>query len=178
MGRHRPVSDADWNQLITLASGYLALESGDIQAAMQRALGAHMDLIAALKSEQIVATIPEGTVTMFVPEQGGVALRLAGEDPPKSPFAPDPSDAPAPPALPGNAPDPAAAASDTVRIQDEDGGITEISAPPQLDVETPPTAPDPSLEKTLAEGPTESADDEDPLEGDGSRTFTFEEDEA
>jgi hypothetical protein len=76
LGRHRSVSDADWNQLITLASGYLALESGDIQAAMQRALAAHMDLISALKAEQISAEVEEGRVTMFVPEGGGVALRM------------------------------------------------------------------------------------------------------
>ncbi|MEZ4322919.1 MAG: hypothetical protein R3F61_35970 [Myxococcota bacterium] len=78
MSRQRSVSDADWNQLITLASGYLALESGDIQGAMRRALAAHMDLIAALKAEQISVEVDEGRVTMFVPDSGGVALRLSG----------------------------------------------------------------------------------------------------
>jgi hypothetical protein len=153
VGRHRAVSDADWNQLITLASGYLALESGDIQAAMQRALSAHMDLIAALKSGQISAEIPEGTVTMFVPDEGGVALRLEPAN------APDPAE---PPALPGSAPDAAGAA--------DDGGITEVAAPPQLDVEQPGPTP---LETHLAEGPTERGDALD-----GRSTFTFEEDEA
>lgn len=86
----RKISDADWNQLITLASGYLSLENGDIQASMARALAAHVDLISALKAEQISADIPGGRVTMFVPIEGGVALRIAG-----------PSDeAPPPPPLP------------------------------------------------------------------------------
>lgn len=109
MGRHRSVSDADWNQLITLASGYLALESGDIQAAMQRALAAHMDLISALKAGQISAEIDEGRVTMFVPDSGGVALRLeqSAEDVPLSP-----------PPLP------------------DDPGITEISLQPLAEADT------------------------------------------
>lgn len=73
---HRPVNDSDWNQLITLASGYLALEQGDVHAAMSRALAAHVKLISALKAETISAEVAEGRVTMFVPEGGGVALRL------------------------------------------------------------------------------------------------------
>ena len=159
MGRHRPVSDADWNQLITLASGYLALESGDIQAAMQRALGAHMDLIAALKSGQIVAEIPEGTVTMFVPDEGGVALRLETD----APADPDPADAPAPPPLPGSTPDAAGAA--------DDGGITEVSAPPQLDVEHPTEVGE--IVRDLAESPTDRS-----TEQDAGQTFMLDEDDA
>ncbi len=83
--RHRTVSDADWNQLITLASGYLAIENGDIHAAMRRALAAHVDLITALKTEQITAELDQGRVTMFVPEDGGVALRMDATMSPDSP---------------------------------------------------------------------------------------------
>lgn len=74
--QHRPVSDADWNQLMTLAAGYLVLEDGDVKAAMARALAAHTELIRALKDEKISAEVGGGTVTMFVPDEGGVALRL------------------------------------------------------------------------------------------------------
>lgn len=74
--QHRPVSDADWNQLMTLAAGYLVLEDGDVKAAMARALAAHTELIRALKDERISTEVASGTVTMFVPDEGGVALRL------------------------------------------------------------------------------------------------------
>ena len=72
---HKVVSDENWNQLMTLASGYLVLEDGDVQAAMGRAIAAHAQLIRALKAGRITAELPEGRVTMFVPEAGGVALR-------------------------------------------------------------------------------------------------------
>lgn len=72
---HKVVSDENWSQLMTLASGYLALEEGDVQAAMGRAIAAHAQLIRALKAGRITADLPEGRVTMFVPESGGVALR-------------------------------------------------------------------------------------------------------
>lgn len=72
----RPISDSDWTQLITLASGFLVLEDGDVKSAMSRALSAHAELIRALKKESIRADLPQGTVTMFVPDEGGVALRL------------------------------------------------------------------------------------------------------
>lgn len=74
-GPHKVVSDENWSQLMTLASGYLALEDGDVQAAMGRAIAAHAQLIRALKAGRITADLPEGRVTMFVPETGGVALR-------------------------------------------------------------------------------------------------------
>lgn len=94
--QHRAVSDADWNQLMTLAAGYLVLEDGDVKAAMARAIAAHTELIRALKAETIQADIASGTVTMFVPDEGGVALRLEKgrgfEDEPTTPI-----DAPAPP---------------------------------------------------------------------------------
>ncbi len=76
MTTHRPISDADWSQLMTLAAGYLLLEDGDIKAAMARALKAHTELIRALKKEAITAEIDGGTVTMFVPEGGGVAIKM------------------------------------------------------------------------------------------------------
>lgn len=79
--QHRAVSDADWNQLMTLAAGYLVLEDGDVKAAMARALAAHTELIRALKDEKISTQVANGTVTMFVPEEGGVALRLERNTP-------------------------------------------------------------------------------------------------
>lgn len=72
----RKLSDQDWAQLITLTSGYLPLVNGDVRRAMSKALAAHQDLIVAAKQEAITAELPEGRVTLFVPEEGGMALRL------------------------------------------------------------------------------------------------------
>lgn len=84
------ISDSDWNQLMTLAAGYLVLEDGDVKAAMSRALAAHTELIRALKREAIRAEVSQGTVTMFVPDEGGVALRLERNDPAIEPPPPPP----------------------------------------------------------------------------------------
>ena len=116
---HKIVSDENWSQLMTLAAGYLALEEGDIQASMARALKAHADLIRAIKNERISADLPGGRVTMFVPETGGVALRTerGGADVVRSMLdAPTETDAPTqidaqpepedlPTELPGRPPD-------------------------------------------------------------------------
>lgn len=108
---HKIVSDENWNQLMTLAAGYLALEEGDIQASMARALRAHADLIRAIKDERISAELPGGTVTMFVPDEGGVALRTARGGMPGLVDAPTeideqpPTEEEAPTELPGRAPD-------------------------------------------------------------------------
>ena len=48
---------------------------------MRRALAAHVDLITALKNEAIQADVAKGRVTMFVPPEGGVALRMQKPDP-------------------------------------------------------------------------------------------------
>lgn len=112
--QHRAVSDADWNQLMTLAAGYLVLEDGDVKAAMARALAAHTELIKALKAESIQATIPSGTVTMFVPDEGGVALRLD---------KPEPSleDEPTATMRPALAPPPKAPSKSTYYMDEDDG---------------------------------------------------------
>lgn len=117
---HRSVSDADWNQLITLASGFLPLEQGDVKGAMSRALAAHVELIAALKNERISAHVPEGRVTMFVPDEGGVALRL---EPVGAPPVPPPLPAGLPDDAPTQAspePPPTARTSSTFMMDEDD----------------------------------------------------------
>lgn len=80
--RIRKLSDTEWSHLLTLAAGYLPLCEGDGREAMARALAAHSDLILAIKQEAITARLPEGEVTMMVPEGGGVALKLtSGSEP-------------------------------------------------------------------------------------------------
>ncbi len=72
----RILSDRDWEHLLIVASGYLPLCEGDLRAAMSRAIAAHQDLILAAHSEAISSELPEGRVTLFVPDGGGLALRL------------------------------------------------------------------------------------------------------
>lgn len=97
--RMRKVSDADWQQLITLAAGFLPLENGDIKAAMTRAVAAHAELIRALKEESISADVGPGRVTLFVPPEGGLAVRTERHAPSAAP-PPAPLTPPAP-AFPG-----------------------------------------------------------------------------
>jgi hypothetical protein len=70
----RPLSQGDWDQLLVVASGYLTLCDGDLQAAMSRAIVAHAGLIEAVKKGEIRAELPRGRVELFVPDEGGLAL--------------------------------------------------------------------------------------------------------
>jgi len=72
------LNDRDWDNLMTLASGYLAVTNGDLPKAMAMAIQGHSELIHAVKNGTVSAEIKEGKVTLVVPEGGGVALRLDG----------------------------------------------------------------------------------------------------
>lgn len=70
----RQLQQHDWDQLLMVASGFLPLTGGDLRAAMAKAIAAHADLIAGVRDEGITAQLSRGTVTLFVPEEGGMAL--------------------------------------------------------------------------------------------------------
>lgn len=75
MGRKvRPLTQRDWDQLLVVATGYLPLTGGDLEAAMARAIASHAGLIEAVKRGRIKAELPRGTVSLFVPPDGGLAL--------------------------------------------------------------------------------------------------------
>jgi hypothetical protein len=76
MPKVRKLTQRDWEQLLVIAAGYLPLCNGDLRAAMGRALTAHADLIAGVKAAEVHAFLPDGRITMFVPDEGGVAIRL------------------------------------------------------------------------------------------------------
>ena len=63
---------------MTLASGYLAVTNGDLPKAMSMAIKGHSELILAIKNGTVTAQINDGSVTLVVPDGGGVALRLDG----------------------------------------------------------------------------------------------------
>jgi hypothetical protein len=70
----RPLAQGDWDQLLVVASGYLALCDGDLKAAMAKAIVAHAGLIESVKKGEIAAELTRGRVVLFVPEEGGLAL--------------------------------------------------------------------------------------------------------
>jgi hypothetical protein len=76
MPKVRKLAQRDWEQLLIVAAGYLPLCNGDLRAAMGRAITAHADLIGAVKDGKVYAHLPDGRITMFVPEDGGVAIKL------------------------------------------------------------------------------------------------------
>lgn len=82
MGRKvRPLAQRDWDQLLVVASGYLSLTGGDLEAAMARAIASHAALIEAVKVGRIRAELPRGTVSLFVPPDGGLALAFDATPP-------------------------------------------------------------------------------------------------
>ena len=74
MAKVRQLQQRDWDQLLIVASGYLPLTNGDLKAAMAKAIEAHSDLIRTVRDEGITTEVPRGKVTLFVPEEGGIAL--------------------------------------------------------------------------------------------------------
>ncbi len=74
MPKVRQLQQRDWDQLLMLAGGYLPLTGGDLREAMARAIAAHADLIRAVREEGITTHVPRGKVTLFVPQEGGIAL--------------------------------------------------------------------------------------------------------
>lgn len=69
------LTDRDWDNLLTLAAGYLSSTGGDARRAMAKALAAHHDLIVAAKQGAISADVADGRVTLVVPDGGGMALK-------------------------------------------------------------------------------------------------------
>lgn len=74
MAKVRQLEQRDWDQLLIVASGYLPLTNGDLREAMAKAIASHSDLIRAVREEGITTHVARGKVTLFVPEDGGIAL--------------------------------------------------------------------------------------------------------
>ena len=74
MRKVRELSQRDWDQLLTVAAGYLPMTNGDLHQAMARALSAHAALIRTIRDTGVTADLPRGRVTLFVPDGGGMAL--------------------------------------------------------------------------------------------------------
>lgn len=74
MAKVRQLEQRDWDQLLIVASGFLPLTNGDLREAMARAIASHSDLIRAVREEGITTHVARGKVTLFVPEEGGIAL--------------------------------------------------------------------------------------------------------
>ena len=62
--------------LVRLASGLLQQTDGDVVEAMRLALMKHYQLIKAIHTREIASDLGPGNAILFVPEGGGLALRL------------------------------------------------------------------------------------------------------
>ena len=72
----RRLSEAELLHLVRLASGCLVETDGDVEAAMGLALERHFALIEAIKTREIVSDLGPGNAILYVPESGGLAIRL------------------------------------------------------------------------------------------------------
>jgi hypothetical protein len=70
----RTLVQREWDQLLIVAAGFLPMTGGDLKLAMSKAIAAHADLIEAIRRGEIDAELPRGSVRLFVPAEGGLAL--------------------------------------------------------------------------------------------------------
>ena len=70
----RTLVQREWDQLLIVAAGFLPSSDGDLKVAMSRAIAAHAYLVEAIRGGRIRAELPRGSVRLFVPEGGGLAL--------------------------------------------------------------------------------------------------------
>lgn len=81
MARIRPLSDGDLLQLLQLASGLLQQTEGDIVAAMSLAMPLHVELLRTIRDDEIRSDLGPGDAVLYVPEQGGLAIRIERHPP-------------------------------------------------------------------------------------------------
>lgn len=72
----KPLSDTDFHQLLKLASGLLRFVDGDIVAAMRMAMPLHVELLKTILDDEIKSDLGPGNAILFVPDEGGLAIRL------------------------------------------------------------------------------------------------------
>ncbi len=76
MGKVRRLSDDQFHHLQKIAAGLLTQTDGDLREAMGLALAKHYDLIRTIRDTEIVADVGPGNAILFVPEEGGMAMRV------------------------------------------------------------------------------------------------------
>lgn len=81
MEKVRTLVQREWDQLLIVAAGFLPMTDGDLKLAMTRAIAAHADLVEAVRGGRIRAELPSGSVRLFVPEDGGLALAYSSGRP-------------------------------------------------------------------------------------------------
>lgn len=74
--RVRALNDLELLHLVRLAAGLLQDTDGDVVEAMRLALRKHFDLIRAIHEREIASDFGPGNAILFVPEGGGLAIRL------------------------------------------------------------------------------------------------------
>lgn len=79
--RVKKLSDGQVLQLVRLASGLLARFDGDLDLAMSTALKLHFELLEGVRGDGIRADLGKGDAVLFVPDEGGLAIRVERHKP-------------------------------------------------------------------------------------------------
>ena len=86
----RKITDRQFLHLLKVAAGFLPHTDGDLPAAMSLAMAAHYELLHHIRDHEIRSDLGPGDAILFIPEEGGLALRL--ERHPKEVETPDPEE--------------------------------------------------------------------------------------
>ncbi len=76
MAKVRRLSERQFLHLIRVAAGLLTETDGDLRKALAMAMVKHRALLRLIHDEELVADVGPGNAILFVPEEGGLALRL------------------------------------------------------------------------------------------------------
>ncbi|MCB9673877.1 MAG: hypothetical protein H6737_02110 [Alphaproteobacteria bacterium] len=72
----RKLSDAQFLQLLKVAAGLLQHTNGDLVQALSMAMVKHHALLRLIRDQELVTDLGPGNAILFVPDEGGLALRL------------------------------------------------------------------------------------------------------
>jgi hypothetical protein len=84
MPKVRRLDDRQFLHLIRVAAGLLPTTDGDLRRALSMAMVKHRALLRRIHEDELVADVGPGNAILFVPDEGGLALRLERHPRPKT----------------------------------------------------------------------------------------------
>ena len=76
MPKVRKLTDRQFLHLLKFASGLLQQTDGDLRKALSLAMQKHHELLCTIREDELETDLGEGNAILFVPEDGGLALRM------------------------------------------------------------------------------------------------------
>ncbi|MEZ4317701.1 MAG: hypothetical protein R3F61_09355 [Myxococcota bacterium] len=76
MPKVRKLSDRQFLHLLKIAAGLLQSTDGDLRKALGIAMVKHQALMRSIREDELVTDLGPGNAVLFVPETGGLALRM------------------------------------------------------------------------------------------------------